>query len=77
VGGILDNTEARPDPFTEMSRYLDVVETLAEEHREVLDLILVNGLTRQEAADQLGMSLGTFKRRYADAVELLGKQLED
>jgi RNA polymerase sigma factor (sigma-70 family) len=73
----LADKPAPPDSFAEMSRFLDAIETLTDEDREILDLRLVHGLARQEAADHLGLSLGTFKRRYADACDRLGERLGD
>lgn len=60
-----------------MSRYLDVVELVEEADRELLDLVIVNGLTQSEAADTLDMSLATFKRHYRFARLRLGRQLRE
>lgn len=77
IDRVLAGMPAPPDSFATISQFLDVMETLADEDREILDLILVHGLARQEAADHLGLTLGTFKRRYADACNRLGEQLHD
>ena len=77
ISRVLAEMPAPPDSFMAVSRFLDAIEVLAEDDREMLDLILVHGLTRQETADHLGLSLGTFKRRYADACDRLGEQLDE
>jgi len=76
-GGRLDSLEARLDPFAELSRFLDEIETIPEHDREIFDLILVNGLTLEEAADAIDVSLATFKRHYRDARVRLGSMLQD
>ena len=75
IDKVLTEMPAPLDSFAAMSGFLDAVETLTDDDRELLDLRLVHGLTRQEAADHVGLSLATFKRRYADACDRLGEQL--
>src|SRR5262249_53878753 len=48
---------------------------LAENYRAPLVLCYLQGLTRDEAAGQLGLSLGTFKRRLEQARALLHRRL--
>ncbi|MGO8003106.1 RNA polymerase sigma factor [Rhizobium ruizarguesonis] len=55
---------------------LAAMEALAEEHRSVLLLISVEGLTYAEAADVLGVPVGTVMSRLARAREKLRNQLE-
>lgn len=75
IDRVLADMAAPPDSFAAMSRFLDAVETLTDDDRELLDLRLVHGLTRQEAADHLGLTLATFKRRYSEASNRLGEAL--
>lgn len=77
VGGFLENAPARPDSFAEFSRYLDEIDTIPDEDREILDLIILHALTLQEAADRLEISLATFNRRYRDARLRLRGELSD
>lgn len=60
-----------------MSRYLDVVEGVDEADGEILDLVIVSGLTQREAADTLDMALATFKRHYRDARRRLAERLRE
>jgi len=75
IDQVLAGMAAPIDSFAAMSQFLDAIETLTDDDREIIDLRLVHGLTRQEAADQLGITLATFKRRYADACDRLGEEL--
>lgn len=75
AGGLVDNAPARRDAFAEISRLLDEIETIPDADRELLDLIIINRLTFQEAADTVGLSLATFKRHYRKACERLGRTL--
>lgn len=77
IDRVLADMAAPPDSFAAMSGFLDAIETLADDDRELLDLRLVHGLTQQEAADHLGLSLATFKRRYSRASDRLGEALGD
>lgn len=74
--GIVDGAEAPPDVFAAFSRFLDEIENIPAEDREMIDLVIVDGLTQQEAADTLGMSLSTFRRRYREACVRLGSILD-
>ena len=76
AGGIIAGAMAAPNAFEELSRFLDEIGKLSDEDREMIDLIVVYGLTNQEAADTLGMSLSTFRRRYRDACCRLGELLD-
>jgi RNA polymerase sigma factor (sigma-70 family) len=76
-------TEPPPpgDPLAELSgRELATVldeelNRLAEKYRAPLVLCYLQGLTRDEAAQQLGWSLGTFKRRLEQARDRLHGRL--
>lgn len=78
VGKALGNVPARKDHLAELSRYLDEMETVSADDRELLDLVLVNSLTNEEAAAHLEMSLATFKRHYRAArLRLRGHFIDD
>ncbi|MEN3277744.1 MAG: hypothetical protein V7631_3534 [Massilia sp.] len=50
---------------------------LSEEHRMVIGLVLVDGLPYKEAAEVLGIPMGTLTSRLARAREALQKLLSD
>jgi RNA polymerase sigma-70 factor, ECF subfamily len=51
-----------------------LINTLDDKHRDVLDLLFIKGHTQQEAATILNLPLGTVKTRARNAVLLLRKQ---
>ena len=55
----------------------DVLSTLKPEQQEVLDLLYFNGLTQEQAAEELGIPLGTVKTRARTAIQVLRKILID
>jgi RNA polymerase sigma factor (sigma-70 family) len=58
--------------WRELQAVLDAeLEALSERHRAPLVLCYLQGLTRDEAAERLGWSLGTLKRRLERGRELL------
>lgn len=66
--GKLEAQPARLDKYAAFKLYLDEIDTLSAADREILDLIFMHALTREEAADCLGLTLPTFKRRYRAAL---------
>lgn len=60
----LNSIPAREDGFEKLAQLLDGLETISGEDREIINLILVNGLNLQEAADVMKVSLATLNRRY-------------
>lgn len=58
-------------------RILDAIEHLPEHEREVFDLVRVQGLTHQEAAQILDVTTKTIQRRLNRALLLLAEQLGD
>jgi RNA polymerase sigma factor (sigma-70 family) len=61
-----------PDALAAWGEFHERVEKLPEEQREVFDLLWYQELGQQEAADVLGVSVPTVKRRWRDAkMELL------
>lgn len=53
----------------------EVIATLKPEHQQVLDLLYFGGLTQEQAAEELGIPLGTVKTRARTAVQVLRKLL--
>ncbi len=51
----------------------DLVETLKPEQKSILDLVYFKGYTHVEAADELGVPLGTIKTRLRMAIQQLRK----
>ena len=49
----------------------ELVETLKPEHKSILDLVYFKGYTHVEAADELGIPLGTIKTRLRTAIQKL------
>jgi RNA polymerase sigma-70 factor (ECF subfamily) len=58
-------------------RMLRVIEDLAEDEREVFDLVRIQGMTQAEAAQLLGVSAVTVKRRLSRGLQHLAEQLAD
>jgi RNA polymerase sigma factor (sigma-70 family) len=58
-------------------RMLEAIDGLPEDEREAFNLIRVQGLTQPEAAEVLGVSVATVKRRLNRARLLLAEQLDD
>jgi RNA polymerase sigma-70 factor (ECF subfamily) len=58
-------------------RMLRAIGDLPEDEREVFDLVRVQGLTQAEAAEVLGVSTATVKRRLSRGLRLLSEQLAD
>jgi RNA polymerase sigma factor (sigma-70 family) len=58
-------------------RMLQVIGGLPEDEREAFDLVRVQGMTQIEAAQILGVSTATVKRRINRGLRLLTEQLAD
>ena len=58
-------------------RMLQAIETLPEEERETFDLVRIQGLTQADAAEILGVTIRTVRRRLNRSVLLLTQQLDD
>jgi RNA polymerase sigma-70 factor (ECF subfamily) len=61
----------------EVSEALAAFRRLSEEQREVMFLVVVQGLRYREAADLLGVQLGTVMSRLARARERLRRLVEE
>jgi DNA-directed RNA polymerase specialized sigma24 family protein len=58
-------------------RMLRAIDELPEEEREAFDLVRIQGMTHTEAAEVLGVSAATVKRRLNRGLRLLAEQLAD
>ena len=58
-------------------RMLEAIENLPEDEREAFDLVRVQGMTRTEAAQVLGVAPVTVKRRLNRGLRLLTEKLGD
>jgi RNA polymerase sigma factor (sigma-70 family) len=58
-------------------RMLRAIDELPEDQREVFDLVRIQGMTQVEAAELLGVSAVTVKRRLSRGLRLLAEQLAD
>jgi RNA polymerase sigma-70 factor (ECF subfamily) len=70
-------TAGREDPaiLAEWAELHDHIAQLPDEEREVIDLHWYHGLSQREAADLLGISLKTVKRRWVAARARLAARL--
>jgi RNA polymerase sigma-70 factor (ECF subfamily) len=58
-------------------RVLEVIDNLPEHEREAFCLVRLQGMTQTEAAQLLGVSAATVKRRLDRGLQLLAKNLAD
>jgi RNA polymerase sigma factor (sigma-70 family) len=58
-------------------RMLQAIGALPEDEREAFDLVRIQGMTQVEAAELLGVSVVTVKRRLTRGLRLLEEQLAD
>ncbi|MGY2134496.1 RNA polymerase sigma factor [Hymenobacter sp. HD11105] len=77
-GQSLDTDAARylPAPCTFQPEHIgvrDLTQRLAPAHRELIALLYFQGYTHVEAAEQLGLPLGTAKTRARAALQVLSK----
>jgi RNA polymerase sigma factor (sigma-70 family) len=56
---------------------LRAIDVLPEDQREACDLVRIQGLTQVEAAQLLGVSTATVKRRLSRGLRHLAEQLAD
>jgi RNA polymerase sigma-70 factor (ECF subfamily) len=74
----VDGTEAATDGpanLRQWTEFYEVLDTLPEEERTVVDLLWFEGLTQAEAAIALGVSERTIRRKWYSARYLLFKAL--
>src|SRR5262249_23726259 len=70
---VADDSVLSPDA----RRILDAVEELPDEERETFDLIRIQNLPPADAAEVLGVSESTLRRRLRRGVLLLAQKLRD
>jgi RNA polymerase sigma factor (sigma-70 family) len=58
-------------------RMLKAIGALPEDEREAFDIVRIQGMTQVEAAELLGVSVVTVKRRLTRGLRLLEEQLAD
>jgi RNA polymerase sigma-70 factor (ECF subfamily) len=56
---------------------LRAIDERPEDEREVVDMVRIQGMTQAEAAQLLGVSAVTVKRRLSRGLRLLTEQLAD
>jgi RNA polymerase sigma-70 factor (ECF subfamily) len=56
---------------------LGAIDELPEDEREVFDLVRIQDMTQTEAAQLLGVSAVTVKRRLSRGLRLLAERLAD
>ena len=66
-----------PETLDDWTRFHEQVEGLPDDQREVVELLWYEGLSQPEAAEVLGVSLATVKRRWQAARLRLCELLED
>ncbi|NBX29710.1 sigma-70 family RNA polymerase sigma factor [bacterium] len=76
-GGSLQNRFMEPENMAMWTEFHEAVARLAAEHREVIDLLFYDGISQHEAADVLGVSIRTLKRRWQQAKLVLHEALRD
>lgn len=76
-----DSVAAPPPSSTGLSanarRMLDAIENLPEEERDVFDLVRIQGLTHEEVAGLLDVSVRTVQRRLRQSSMMLTESLAD
>ena len=70
-----DTSDSQLSPNT--LRVLEAIESLPEEEREAFDLVRIQGFSQVEAADLIGVSPKTVRRRLNQGVLLLMDKLSD
>jgi RNA polymerase sigma-70 factor (ECF subfamily) len=58
-------------------RMLQAIDELPDDEREVFDLVRIHGMTQTEAAQVLGVSAVTVKRRLNRGLQILTERLTD
>jgi len=76
-GGVLARSAAEPDDLGRWSEFHGGVESLPADEREVVNLLYYEGLSQDEAAQLLGVSVRTVKRRWQEAKLRLHEALCD
>lgn len=77
AGGSLSQKSDEPDDLTLWAEFHEAVNELPADLREIVDLLYYEGLNQDEAAEVLGISPRTLKRRWQAAKVLLHKKLNE
>jgi RNA polymerase sigma factor (sigma-70 family) len=77
IGGSLSNCVNEPEDLEGWSEFHEAVEALPEEPRETLNLLYYEGLSQEDAAEVLGVSVRTVKRRWQRAKLILQRARGD
>ncbi len=77
AGGSLHDRAEQPEDLEGWSAFHAQVEALPDEEKEVVGLLFYEGLTQEEVAQVLGVSLRTVKRRWQSARCRLRQQLNE
>ena len=70
-----DSTDSRISP--DGQRMLEAIEGLPDDEREAFDLVRIQGFPQTEAAELLGVSTKTIKRRLDRGLRMLTERLSD
>jgi len=77
----ISDEKLSPEHLTEQKRNKEVIKKefkkLSDNHKDVIILVYYEGLSYEEAAEVLGISVGTVKSRLFRALEVLRKNLND
>ncbi|HTQ41021.1 MAG TPA: sigma-70 family RNA polymerase sigma factor [Pirellulales bacterium] len=70
-----DSADSRDEPATllEWTEFHELVDSLPPEEREIVDLLWYQQLTQEQAAELLGVTTRTIRRRWQDARYKLSK----
>ncbi len=77
AGGSLHSRSDEPEDLTDWEHFHSHVESLPENLKEVVNLLFYKGLSQEEAAEVLGVSPSTLKRRWHEARVHLHETLSD
>ena len=67
AGGTLVERSGKREVLAGWGDLHELFELLPSQSQEILELLVYQGMTQQEAADELGVALSTVKRRWQDA----------
>lgn len=73
--GVINHADSNEGPWEEVELH-ELVDRLPDDIREVFELIHYDGMTHEEVACHMKVSISTSKHRYHDAKCLLGELLK-
>ncbi len=77
AGGSIDRGLGEPENLDDWSAFHETIERLDDEGREMFDLLFYEKLSQEDAAQVLGVSVRTVKRRWQEAKRRLAEALRD